>query len=385
LSDALWLSFLAPLLLLDSTLRGLLLVLRVAAPGGPPGGRRGALKGTPPRRYVVLITARDEAGVIGPTVAALRPALADCPGGRLWVVADRCQDATAQEAAEAGARVARRDAGRACKGAVIAWWLRSHPAEWRHDDAVVVLDADSRLTPGGLQALTAALDHADAAQAYVAPEANTGVGRQAGWSEVLMQRIDDEARRRAGWSVPLRGTGMALRAGLLAELAPKLHTLAEDLELDVLLAARGTRVEFVPAAVVVDPKPRQSGRAARQRARWVQGHLQVLRDYWRELLRAVGRGGAGDRLSALMLLPLLVLRPKTLFIGLRAACLLTGAWRLALAGLALDAVYYLAAAGVVGDPRRYLLDLCAAPRYAAMWMWSMSLAAVRRGWLRAGR
>jgi cellulose synthase/poly-beta-1,6-N-acetylglucosamine synthase-like glycosyltransferase len=384
LGGALWPILLAPLLL-DSVLRGVLLVLRVTVPARFAAGRGRAAGGGPSGKCVALIAARDEAGVIGPSVAALQAELAACPGSRLWVVADRCRDATAAEARAAGARVDERRAGRASKGAAIEWWLRTQAEEWQSDDIIVVLDADSRLAPGSLRALTEALEWADAAQAFVAPQAAGGLGRQAGWSEVLMQCIDDEARRRSGWSVPLRGTGMAVRAGLLAELAPRLHTLVEDLELDVLLAARGARVAFVPEAVVIDPKPRRADGAARQRARWLRGQLQVLRGYWGEMWRAAWRGGWQARLSAWMLLTLLMLRPKTLFIGLRVAGLFTAAWRLALAGLALDAAYYLAAVGVVSERRRYLLDLCAAPRYAAVWVWGLSLAALRRGWLRAGR
>ena len=173
----------------------------------------------------------------------------------------------------------------------------------------------------------------------------------------------------------------------LAELAPRLHTYAEDLELDVILAARGARVEFVPEAVIYDPKPQQAAGASRQRARWLQGQLQVLRDYRREFVRALLTGGAG----AWFLLWLLMLRPKILFIGLRILLLLTGLffpplfW-MALAGLTMDGIYYLAGAAIVDDPRRYLLDLLAVPRYAAMWFYSFGTALIRRRvWLRAGR
>jgi len=364
-------------LVLDSCLRFALLSLRVLAPARPAGGGAAAAGGS-----LVLVAAHDEGGVIGPTVAALKAQLEEWPGSCLWVIADRCRDETAAEAAAAGARVVARREGRLGKGAVIAWWLEAHPAEWEGRAAVVVLDADSRLAPGSLAALGRTIGAgADAAQAFVAPRAVGRAGRLAGWSEVLMQRIDDEARRRCGWPVPLRGTGMALRAGLLAELAPRLHTLAEDLELDVLLAARGARVLFVPEAVVYDPKPQQSGGAARQRARWLQGQFQILRGYPRELLGALARGGPG----AWVLLLLLMMRPKTLFIGLRLLAALLGLGGPALMGLAMDAAYYLAGAGFVDDRRRYLLDLLAVPRYAAMWLHGLGLAAIRRGWLRAGR
>lgn len=368
----------------DSLLRFLLLCLRIVAPRPHPCPDR-EITGA-----VVLIAARDEEGTIGPTVAALRPQLSEWPDSNLWVVADHCQDRTGDEAEGAGARVAVRNEGRLGKGAVIDWWLARFGEEWRTSSAVVILDADSRIKPGSLGALRAAIaSGADAAQAFIAPRARITAGRLAGWSEVLMQRIDDEARRRMNWPVPLRGTGMALRAGLLCELAPRLHTLAEDLELDALLAARRARVVPVPEAVVWDPKPDRAAGVSRQRARWLQGQLQVLRDYRREILTALLRGGVG----AWMLLVLLFLRPKTILIGLRviAAGLLwltfgwSGPWWVPAAGLVLDLCYYLGGALVVDDPRRYLIDLLSAPRYLAIWCYSLGLAAVRRGWLRAGR
>jgi len=374
------------LLLFDSLLRFALLCLRALRPATPAGADAG-----PGGGCVVLIAAHEEAGTIGPTVTALRESLGEWPHSSLWVVADRCSDRTADEAAAAGAQVAARMDGKLGKGAVIAWWLRQYDAVWQSKESVVILDADSRLAPGSLNALRRVMaGGADAAQAFVAPDASSSAGRLAGWSEVLMQRIDDEARRRCGWSVPLRGTGMAFRGKLLAELAPRLHTYAEDLELDVILASRGARVEFVPDAVVFDPKPQASSGASRQRARWLQGQLQVLRDYRGEFSRALLARGVG----AWFLLCLLMLRPKILFIGLRVLLLLTALvfvpttalpW-LALAGLAMDVVYYLAGAAMVDDPRRYLLDLLAVPRYAGLWFYSFGMALIRRRvWLRAGR
>jgi cellulose synthase/poly-beta-1,6-N-acetylglucosamine synthase-like glycosyltransferase len=375
----LWLIW--PWLVLDSFLRFGLLLLRALRPAAPVWPEIEEANGC-----VVLIAAHEEAGTIGPTVAALKSHLREWPGSRLWVVADRCHDSTAAEAASTGAEVARRSSGRLGKGAVIAWWLANRPNDWRDNEVIVVLDADSRLGQGSLRALRRAMaSGADAAQAFIAPDASTRSGRLAGWSEVLMQRIDDEARRRCNWPVPLRGTGMALRASLLAELAPRLHTLAEDLELDVMLAARGARVLFAPEAVVFDPKPAHAAGASRQRARWLQGQLQVLRDYWREFLQALWARGPG----AWFLLWLLMLRPKTLFIGLRLVMLIItlgwGPWRLALAALILDMIYYIAGVSIVDDRRRYLLDLLAAPRYVAMWLFSFGTAIVRRGWLKAGR
>jgi cellulose synthase/poly-beta-1,6-N-acetylglucosamine synthase-like glycosyltransferase len=349
---------------------------------------------------VVLIAACNEAGVIAETVRELMPQLSEWPGSRLCVIADHCTDATAAEAAQAGAGVAIRNetsAVRSGKGAAIDWWLTHCSAEWKAHEFIVILDADSRFMPGSLSALRKAIsDGADAAQAFVKPVTDTTSGRLAGWSEILMQQIDDTARSRCGWQVPLRGTGMAIRAELLAQLSPKLHTLAEDLELDMLLAARGARVDFVADAVLLDPKPAESSGASRQRARWLRGQLQVISDYLPEILRALLSRG----LSAWFLIPLLLLRPKVAFIALRIltagilllillmtenAHLQSGlkpGILILLVGLCLDFFYYLSAAFVVDNRRDYLRDLLSAPRYVLMWMVGAGLMVVKKGWLR---
>src|ERR1043165_8333874 len=154
------------LLLLDSLLRFVLLCLRIVLPARPHKSGNGTTRGC-----VVLIAAHDEAGTIGQTIAALREYLPEWPNSSLWVVADRCSDCTADEAASAGAQVAVRFSGKLGKGAVIAWWMRQYDAVWQAKDAVVILDADTRIAPGTLRELCQVMaSGADAAQAFVAPD-----------------------------------------------------------------------------------------------------------------------------------------------------------------------------------------------------------------------
>lgn len=366
----------------DSLLRFVLVLIRLI---GPRGRRNGAVEGmAADRGCIILISAHNESGTIGKTIAGLTGQLGAWPGSCVWVIADRCDDMTAAEAARAGAEVAVRGEGRLGKGAAIDWWMMEHGKVWSQRDAVLILDADSGLEAGSLARIRREFEGgADVVQAFVAPVTGSSSGRLAGWSEVLMQRLDDEARRRMGWSVPLRGAGMAFRGEILAALVPRLHTLAEDLELDVLLASSGRRVRFAPEAVVLDPKPVRPEGASRQRARWLQGQLQVIAGYRREIAGSLLNGGAG----AFFLLCLLLLRPKVLFIGLRLA-MLPVIPLAAGTGLAMDAAYYLAGALFVDRPGRYLLDLMSAPRYVFMWFRGFTLALLKRSrnvWLKAGR
>lgn len=357
--------------ILDSVLRAILAFLRLAwQPREVPP------VSLPASGALLLIAARNEDTTIGATVSSLSPLLKEWPGSELWVVADRSEDLTAVRAREAGATVVERLAGPDGKGAVLRWWLESYASVWQSRAAVVILDADSRLLPGSLARLGEAMGRGvDAAQALVAPLATTTTGRLAGWSEILMQQIDDVARTRLGWPVPLRGTGMAIRGELLAQLAPALHTQAEDLELDLLLATADARIQFVPEAVLLDPKPQRAVGASRQRARWFRGQLAVLRDYRREILSLWSRrtGHSRSWLGDLFLFPLLLLPVAPGVAGL---------------GLLLDLVYFRAGLLVVDRPRQYVIDLLSLPIYA--WMWARSLVVAlfhrgREGWLRAGR
>ena len=369
----------------DSLLRAVLLVLRFCWPS-----RQLETATLPAPGAVLLIAACNEAATIGATVSSLHPLLEEWPGSEIWVVADRSEDLTAVRAREAGATVVERLEGPNGKGAVVRWWLETYRSVWEAKAAVVILDADSRLVPGSLARLGMAMGQGlDAAQAMVAPLATTATGRLAGWSEILMQQIDDVARSRMGWPIPLRGTGMAIRGDLLARLAPTLHTEAEDLELDLLLATADAKIGFVPEAVLLDPKPREPIGASRQRARWFLGQLAVLRGYRREVFSLWGSraGRSRSRLGDLFLFPLLFLRPKVLLICLRLLLLPAAPGILGL-GLLLDLAYYGAGLLVVDRPGQYARDLLSLPIY--VWMWARSLGVAilhrgRKGWLRAGR
>src|SRR5262249_24531434 len=121
-------------LMADSLMRFLLLCVRILllvvkrnslvarTDGSLPAASNGA---------AILIASHNEAGTIGRTVQALDKQLNEWPSTKLWVVADRCNDATAEEATNAGANVAVRVDGKLGKCAVISWWLENYRSEWQ--------------------------------------------------------------------------------------------------------------------------------------------------------------------------------------------------------------------------------------------------------------
>ncbi len=369
------------LLLLDSLLRAWFVVVSWRTPAtqrDPPA---------PPTAspLAVVIPAHDEGAIIGDTVARLR---AQTPPDALFVVADNCTDDTAAVARRAGARVwERHRPDERGKGAALRWFLATAAETLSDYDAIAIFDADSIVDEDFARHAMAALARgADVVQGFVQPLSGGSPSADlAAYSELLSQQIDDVARARLGWPVPLRGTGMVFRREVLGALLPHLQTKVEDVEMSLLLAAQGKQVRFLPGAVVGDPKPGGARGVAIQRARWLQGGREVLQRHGRLVLRLLLSGRPGD----VSLVFATLLKPKTLVLLLKslwfASSLLLPIkpavlhWTTAtLAGLALsaDLVYYPLGLRLVEMPGRYARALAVAPLYLAVWLWSLTLSLV---------
>lgn len=339
-----------------------------------------------------IIAAHDEAGVLGAAITSLRQALP--PPEAVLVIADHCADDTAAVARRHGAVVFERREGEGGKGAALAWLFAQWPAALAACDLAVVFDADTTVRPDFFAQLEAARRQgARVAQAFVQPIGweTSSAATLAAYSEVLSQAVDDAVRARLGWSVPLRGTGMAFEPGLLRALLPRVRSRVEDVELTLLLAERRIRVAWAPQAVLYDPKPPDAGRVSRQRARWLQGLVEIWRGYWPLIGRLAARGPATWSLLAAVLL-----KPKTFFTVLKGVVLLSALalpvpafWRLAAAAwLLTDGLYYGLGLGIVPakDRGRYARALLCAPVY--LWVWAGSLITSlrnRTGWLSVRR
>ncbi|MBI5713141.1 MAG: glycosyltransferase [Chloroflexi bacterium] len=364
-------------------------------------------------KITALIPAHNEEEVIAHTIANLRAANPDS----IIVIADGCADSTAQRAEASGAIVFQRNALQTSevlgKGGALRWLFSTDLAGLEDPRGLfVIFDADSTVTPNFFAEVRRVFEGGvQAAQSFVAPiipdaslrvfekqsQSETEIASQrtlamtvptlAAYSEILSQVFDDDVRSRLGWSVPLRGTGMAFRVELLRELLPHVHTRTEDIELSLLLAQRGVRVKFLRDAVVYDPKPRDAARVSRQRARWLQGQMQVWRSYWKMILHLLLRGAEmGWLLSALLL------KPKTFFIVLKFVVGVVSLFlpihfllKLLFAFPFIAEIFYYGFGLMFvpsQDRSRYASALLRAPLYVVVWAQSLITAMRERdGWL----
>jgi cellulose synthase/poly-beta-1,6-N-acetylglucosamine synthase-like glycosyltransferase len=234
-------------------------------------------------RFLVLIPAHNEAVVIGRCLEAIR---ADArPGDVALVVADRCDDATAEIARDFGALVLERGPeekpGRAAARQAGLEFARS--LEW---DAVVMLDADSVIEPGFFDSCQHALAAgADAVQARSESRRGHSLAAEASVAAFALQGITiPRGRDRLGLSVRLRGTGMAIRRSLA--LAHEFRAPAsEDLAFTLDLILDGTRCHHVETARLQSEGENRWSTFGGQKVRYEAGRMNAARAYVPRLLK----------------------------------------------------------------------------------------------------
>jgi cellulose synthase/poly-beta-1,6-N-acetylglucosamine synthase-like glycosyltransferase len=262
---------------------GYLFVLTVRSGEGkvPPSGK-------PTTRFNVVVPAHDEAAGIASTVGSLLAV--DYPRSlfEVTVVADNCTDDTAERARRAGATVLERtDAVLRGKGYALAHAFEKIVAEGKAD-AVVVIDADTVVSPNLLRAFDARL-----AAGAVAAQADYAVRNvDDGWRTRLMaiafgmfHVVRSRGRESFGVSCGLRGNGMCFTTSLLREVPHDAFSIVEDLEYGIRLGERGHRVHYAGEAHVYGDMVAGEKASRSQRERWEGGRWQMAKRHGLPLLR----------------------------------------------------------------------------------------------------
>jgi cellulose synthase/poly-beta-1,6-N-acetylglucosamine synthase-like glycosyltransferase len=359
----------------------------------PFNDRRAARRIT---RLAVVVPAHDEEVMIGRTVTSLKAAALTSPGptAEIFVVAHNCTDATAQNAAFAGARVVElNDPRQRGKGAALRHGFKV--ALESGANALLVVDADSVVSPNLISATYAKLAQgAGATQCRYELEQPPATGhhllaRLKAFAFRGMNELRPRGRAGLGFSTGLFGNGFALTASTLAYVPFNVDSIAEDVEYHTRLAAHGVQVYWVEDAWVHAHTPASSKAQANQEARWEGGRLRVASHATPALVRALvttGRWRVLETLADVWSLPLS-----------RGILALILGWFLAVHWLHVFAVvcvvvtvaYVVAAAFIGPTPLRDLQALTAAPAYVA---WKAIITPLvlrqsrsRAAWVRADR
>ncbi|MCP3165825.1 exopolysaccharide biosynthesis GT2 family glycosyltransferase EpsU [Myxococcus qinghaiensis] len=355
----------------------------------------------PTRKFDVVIPSHNEELGIARTVANL--SAVDYPAAlrRILVVADNCSDATAQKAREAGATVLERhDTEKRGKGYALAYAFEFSQKDG-FADAVVVVDADTVVSPNLLHAYARRLaDGAHAAQAHYGVMNPT-----ASWRTRLMtialgmfHKVRSLGREAMGVSCGLRGNGMCFTHAVLREVPHDAFSVVEDLEYGIRLGRKGHRVHYAWEAEVQGEMVSAEKQSRSQRQRWEGGRSQMRKLHGWPLLKDALKQRSGlllDLSMDVLVPPLSQLVLAAVGSAVAASVLVwlsggTAVWASALAGFGLMSLgaYVLRGWWVSGVGPRGLLDLAWAPVYV---LWKVGLmlrgpGAEKRGeWVRTSR
>ncbi|SNS47654.1 Glycosyltransferase, catalytic subunit of cellulose synthase and poly-beta-1,6-N-acetylglucosamine synthase [Granulicella rosea] len=334
-----------------------LLVLSFAAALPVPARRTGDGSGL---RLFAVVPAHNEERLIAQCVRSI---LDNSPAGvEVVVVAHNCIDATAANAQAAGATVLTLN-GEGGKGVAL-----NHAFGYARNagaDAVLVIDADSAVSPNLTSAVLARLGAGARAlqcRYQVANVHATTRTRLMALAFLGMNILRPRGRDRLGLSCGIFGNGFALTLETLARVPYAANSVVEDLEYHLHLIRAGIRVEFVDQATVFGEMPETKQGATTQRARWEGGRI-LMRRQWRGPLTVQVLQGRWRMLEPL--LDLLALPLATQVMLLIAAVILPVGWArtYGLIGLAATVAYMLVAAFLGPEPGQTLRALASAPGY----------------------
>ena len=262
-----------------------------------PAAPKSNLKNRP--KTAILIPAHNEANQIELVVKTVKQQLPN--SDRLIVIADHCQDDTAQIARSAGATVIERideiDRG---KGYALDCGLR-YLEKNEPPEIVVFLDADCLVAEGAIALITClASETQRPVQAqYLMEQAHDPSlkDRVSTFALQVKNRVRFLGLNRFGGHCLLTGSGMAFPWSAIQQVSLVGAVNADDMKLTVDLTLENSVPTYCEDALVVGRLMKDED-AQSQRTRWEHGHLQMI---YVEVPRLVKAFVKNPRFSLLLL------------------------------------------------------------------------------------
>lgn len=243
-------------------------------------------------RLGILISARNEAGVIGHLLESLNRQTYPRELFTVFVAADNCTDDTARVAREHGAVVHERfNTEKVGKGYALEF-LYGKVVEEHGDaafDAYIVFDADNVLDPRYLEEMNRTFsDDYEVVTSYRNSKNYGDNWISAGYALWFLRESEylNHARMLLGTSCAVSGTGFLFSSKIMRETGGwKFFLLTEDIEFTVYNVVRGRKIGYAKNAELYDEQPVTFAQSWRQRLRWAKGYIQVWGKFGGSLLK----------------------------------------------------------------------------------------------------
>ncbi len=260
--------------------------------------KRKLTKASQPRRYAVLIAARNEQAVLPHLLDSIRAQ--DYPAELIstFVVADNCTDHTADIARDHGAIVfTRSNRKQIGKGYAIHYLLDEIQRNFglNQFDAFLIFDADNLLSVDYISKINALPSNGYQVFCGYRNSKNFGTNwLTSGYSTWYLHESTHMNRSRMlnGCGCAVNGTGFGFTREILERMGNwNFYTLTEDIEFNNWCAVNGIKIGYCHDAVLFDEQPFDFRQSWRQRTRWVQGGVQVSLKYAGRIFHGIARGG----------------------------------------------------------------------------------------------
>lgn len=226
----------------------------------------------------VLVPAHNEAAIFSRTLAQICSQIPD--PSMILVVADNCEDNTAEIARSAGATVLERiDPENRGKGFALDFGVQF--LEQNPPDVVVMIDADCYIGPGLIERIsTLAFVENKPVQALYLMEYSENKTELNKRISQFAWRVKNHARplglKLLHMPCQLMGTGMAIPFIQLRKVKLNSANIVEDMKMGIDLATAGHPPLFHPSVRVTSHFPESGNAAEKQRKRWEHGHIGII-------------------------------------------------------------------------------------------------------------
>jgi cellulose synthase/poly-beta-1,6-N-acetylglucosamine synthase-like glycosyltransferase len=241
-------------------------------------------------RFIILIPAHDEKLQIAETVIQARQQHYPKSLYRVIVIADNCTDNTAELARSAGAEVIERT-GNPGKGQALYDAIgQLESSDW---DAILFLDADSKLHTNALNALDSRISGGSKAIQLlygISNPSDTIRTKAMELGQASYNGLRPRGRSRLGLSSGIYGNGFCLTRDTLQQVPYTAHSIVEDIEYHVSLLMKGICTDFCDSASVMAKMPTSAEASEKQRVRWERGRLITIKNYAPPLFKLVCSG-----------------------------------------------------------------------------------------------
>jgi cellulose synthase/poly-beta-1,6-N-acetylglucosamine synthase-like glycosyltransferase len=253
------------------------------------------LKYPPQKKFALIVAAHNEEKVIAHILDSLFKQNYPSNLYDVFVIADNCNDKTAEIAEELGAKVYKRfNTSARGKGHALEWMFAKIFNMEEKYDAISVFDADNLVTSNFLIEMNKQMCKGHkVVQGYIDSKNPFDSWITCSYSIAfwLSNRIFQLPRYYLGLSCGLCGTGFCIDVDVLKQIGWGATCLTEDLEFTMKLALSDLKVAWAHKAVVYDEKPLTLKQSWNQRKRWMQGHADCAGRFLRPLFSKAFKEG----------------------------------------------------------------------------------------------